>query len=297
MRPSWLNWSFDPVADNTLRTLYLQTRETLRDAGIDNADFEARYFMKQVCGIDDIDLLLRDDRTVAGPEIEKLEQGLSRRLQGEPVSKICGEREFWGLLFRVTPDVLDPRPDTETLVEAALKRFKASPPATILDLGTGTGCIIVALLSEWPHAKGMGVDISSKALSVAGENARINSVSDRLTLVESNWGAKIKERYDLIVSNPPYISIQELPNLPAAVKNFDPILALDGGNDGLDCYRKIISELKSLMKKDGACFLEVGYSQAEDVARLVEDSGLSVEGVHADMTGIPRVVEISFGEK
>ncbi len=286
------------MSEITLQNLYFEIRNTLRDADItDNPDIEARAFIRHNINIADIDLIIRSDQPVDGNKVDDVRDGLRRRLQGEPISRIFGEREFWGLPFKVTPDVLDPRPDTETIIEVAIRRFVGDPPATVLDLGTGSGCLIISLLSEWPLARGIGVDICEKALAVAQENARNNGIEERLKLGKSNWGEIIKGRYDLIVSNPPYISNQEIPNLSVSVKNYDPILALDGGDDGLDCYRHLITETKRLLKPGGICLFEVGHSQAEDVSRLVEDSGLSVKDVHADMAGIPRVVEISFGEK
>lgn len=281
----------------TLRNVYLKTRDQLRSSGVDNPDFVARDLIKRAVDVADIDIILVSEQEVYAGKVQEINECLKRHISGEPVSRIFGEREFWGLPFRVTPDVLDPRPDTETIVDVALKQFIGRPPERILDLGTGTGCLIVSLLTEWPLADGVATDVSEKALAVAKENAKKHNVDKRLKLLESDWFESVKGKFDVIVSNPPYISNQEIPNLPVAVKEYDPILALDGGNDGLDCYRKIISGLKTHLKDDGICFLEIGYSQAEDVTRLVEDSGLFVKEVHPDMAGIPRVVEISFGEK
>lgn len=281
----------------TLRDLYVLTRDGLRTGGIENADRVARDFLKRTMDISDIDILTNPDREIYSGIIGEMNEYLKRHISGEPVSRIFSEREFWGIPFRITPDVLDPRPDTETIVEVALRRFSVDSPVDILDLGTGSGCIITALMTEWPHARGVASDISEKALAVAGENAHRAGVGDRIAFVQSNWGNTIEAVFDLIVSNPPYISNHELPNLPPEVRNFDPILALSGGDDGLDCYRDIITETKRLLKAGGIGLLEVGFTQAEDVARLVEDSGLSVLGVHPDIAGIPRVVEISIGEK
>ena len=285
------------MSETNLKELYYETRNALREHGIHNADIEAREFIKYVIDIADIDIIIRSDQPVYSEKVKQLREGLQRRLQGEPVSRIFGEREFWSLPFKVTPDVLDPRPDTETIVDAAIRHFIGNPPEQVLDLGTGSGCLIVSLMTEWPLSHGHAVDISGKALLVASENARTHGVDDRITFVTSDWGESVNGYFDLIVSNPPYISNREIANLPPEVKNYDPILALEGGEDGLDCYRKIILAVKKLLKLNGICLLEVGYDQAEKVSRLVEDSGLFVRGVHPDMAGIPRVVEISFGEK
>ena len=185
-------------------------------------------------------------------------------------------------------------------MESALKAYGNTPPQTVLDLGTGSGCILIALLHEWPKSRGTAVDISGTALEVARENAQQNQVADRIEWIESNWMENLPdagEGYDCIVSNPPYITNPDIESLAPEVKNHDPILALAGGNDGLQCYKKIIFNLKKNLKSQGKAFLEIGQNQGNDVMRLVEDSGLSVENVHPDLAGIPRVVEISCGDK
>jgi len=280
-----------------LKVYCRDVRERLKQAGIDNPDLVARVFIKESMGLTDADFITQPQRSLSEEDIIKIESMLARRLEGEPVSRILGEREFWGLPFKVTPDVLDSRPDTETLVEAALKEFSDSPPARILDFGTGTGCILIALLHEWPDSSGVAVDISEKALDVARENAKKNGVADRISFIQSNWGEKIEESFDLIVSNPPYIPNQDIPNLDIEVKNHDPILALAGGKDGLDAYRQLFSDIKRLLSPCGKAFAEIGYSQGGDVPRLVKDYGLSVKNVHFDLAGIVRVVEISCGDK
>lgn len=281
----------------TIRDLYVLTRDELRQGGIENADLVARDLLKRTIDVSDLDIVTNASREIYSGKIDEMNSYLKRHISGEPVSRIFGEREFWGIPFKITPDVLDPRPDTETIVEVALQRFAGGAPESILDLGTGSGCIITALMTEWPLARGVANDISDKALAVAEENARRAGVGDRLSFVQGSWGEGVEGLFDLIVSNPPYISNREIPNLPPAVKNFDPILALEGGEDGLECYRALLTEIKRLLKNGGIGLLEVGFSQAQDVSRLVEDSGLSVRGVHPDIAGIPRVVEISFGEK
>jgi len=273
------------------------TRDGLRAVGIDNADLVARDLLKRTLDVSDIDIVSNAEREIYSGKVNELKESLKRRIGGEPVSRIFGEREFWGIPFKITQDVLDPRPDTETIVDAALRRFAGDSPATILDLGTGSGCIVIALLKEWQRSYGVASDISEKVLAVARENAERAEIGKRLEFIRADWGDIINEQFDLIVSNPPYISNPEIPNLPPEVKNYDPILALDGGNDGLDCYRIIVREIKRLLKPGGCALLEIGFSQGEQVTRLVEDSGLSVMALHPDIAGIPRVVEISFGEK
>ncbi len=264
---------------------------------VDTPDLDARLILRTVLGVSDSDFITGVDVKVESQDRDRIKNMIERRLAGEPVSRILGEREFWGLTFRITPDVLDPRPDTETIIDAALKRFGVNPPEKILDLGTGSGCILIALLHEWPQAQGVAVDISEKALAVAGENASRHGVDSRMRLVCGDWGANLGERFDLIVSNPPYIPNRVIANLDREVRNHDPILALNGGEDGLQAYKKIFSGLSKLMNAEGRGFFEIGYDQQNDVMRLAEDSGFCVEGIHADLSCIGRVVEISRGDK
>ena len=300
-----LRYFLRDVRKMELKQTYLHVKKTLASAAIDSADLEARMILTHVTGVSVADLILNPDRAVQDDHMQTINGIVARRVQREPLSKILGEKEFWGLPFTVSADVLDPRPDTETIIEAAIRRFRDNPPQRILDLGTGSGCLIISLLHEFPDAHGVAVDISVDALGIAKTNADKNGVLDRCTFHESDWIESLSagdadsdtEKYDLIVSNPPYIPNQDIENLSAEVQNHDPILALDGGNDGLNAYKKIIPALNSQMHADGIALLEVGISQAEDVVRIVKDTGLSVRGVHADLGGIPRVVEISFGEK
>lgn len=282
-----------------IEALYTSIRQRLRAADIHNADLVARIFMKESLGLNDADFITWPPRTVNKAELVRIEGLVERRLAGEPVSRVLGMREFWGLPFVVTPDVLDPRPDTETLIEAALRAFGDSPPRCILDLGTGSGCIVVALLHEWRQTQAVAVDISSAALGVAADNAARNHVADRLDLRQGSWLEPIKknERFDLIVSNPPYIPENDIPNLDIEVRNHDPILALDGGIDGLESYKLILSQIKNALSPSGKILFEIGAGQDSDLTRLVEDSGFPAPDVHADLAGIPRVVEISSGDK
>lgn len=283
----------------TIREIYDRTRAILRADGIPDSARTARYLLRRLLGLSDLDILTGgESRAVEPGQIRAIDDSLARLKKGEPLSRVVGEREFWGIAFRVTPAILDPRPETETLVEAALRRFADAPPARFLDLGTGSGCIAIALLHEWPQAQAVACDISPAALAVARDNAEKAGVAGRLDLRESDWTAGIAgPPFPLIVSNPPYIANQDIPNLPREVRDFDPDRALRGGDDGLDCYRAIIPQAKKRLEKGGVCLLEIGCGQAEDVTRLAEDSGFFVAGVHADLAGIPRVVEISFGEK
>lgn len=279
-----------------LEELRQQIKDRLTKAGIEDSAREARWLIKHTLGVSDANLI-SGKKDVSPEDVRAAENVAARRTAGEPVSRIVGEKDFHGLSFRVTPDVLDPRQDTEVLVDAVVKRFAANPPRKILDLGTGSGCILIALLKKFPAAAGVGVDISEFALEVARDNAARNGVADRASFVRGDWTQSINESFDLIVSNPPYIPSGDIPNLDAEVRNHDPILALDGGFDGLDAYKKIFSQMKKLFLPGGAGFFEVGILQAEGVARLARNAGFLVRGYHTDSAGILRVVEIDSGEK
>lgn len=205
--------------------------------------------------------------TLNEDEINLFNALLNRRLKHEPLSKIRETREFWSLPFRVTIDTLDPRADSETLIESVLNYYKdRSEPLRILDLGTGTGCLLLSLLSEYPKATGLGIDISESACHVAQENALNLNLSDRAIFIVGNWIQAVRGQFDIIISNPPYIAFDE--PLPAAVKDYDPSLALYGGDDGLDAYRTLADEILRVSHPNTKLFLEVGHKQAEKVISL-----------------------------
>lgn len=286
--------------DIDIRTLYEGARAQLAaEPGIDTPALDARILLRHVFPqLEDSDFITGRTLSLSANESQLIHSFIHRRIQGEPVSRILGQRAFWTLDLSVTPDVLDPRADTETLVQAALEHARAAGrlPARILDLGTGSGCILLALLSEFPKATGVGVDISEAALSVAQDNAKRNNLADRACFQQGVWAEGIEERFDLVVSNPPYIPRADIESLAVDVKNHDPILALDGGEDGLDCYKIIFSQLKNVLKEDGRCLFEIGISQEEDLARIAGNYGFHVSATFPDLAGILRVVEISFGE-
>lgn len=231
------------------------------------------------------------------PEISPKEEKaardmLSRRLKHEPLDKILGKKEFYKFTFKVNKDVLSPRPDTEILVESALALIDKAKPCRILDLGTGSGCIILSLLKECPHAKGVGLDISDKALNVAKENARVLEVSNRVEFVNASWNDRdfAGEMFDIIVSNPPYISKADIKSLSSEVKDYDPFVALSGGEDGLACYREIANLAPKLLKKDGCILLESGYGQDENIKEIFIKAGLSHIKTVLDLANINRCV-------
>jgi release factor glutamine methyltransferase len=284
------------VVNPTVHSLHSEARRQLQVAGCDSPALDARIFVKKVFGLTDTDLIAGEDREATAAEMAVLAAMMQRRLSGEPVSRILGQKEFWGLTFTVTPAVLDPRPDTETIVQAAVMEMQAVPPKTILDLGTGSGCLVISLLKEFPEARGTAVDVSAEALAVAKMNAESLGVADRITFIHGAWFDKVTESYDLIVSNPPYIPLKDIESLSPEVRNHDPILALTGGDDGYDAYRIIVKEIKNHLNPGGLCYLETGFDQGENVARLAGESNLSVRRIIPDLSGIPRAVEITRGD-
>jgi len=209
----------------------------------------------------------------------------------EPLSRIVGRREFWGLEFTLCGDTLDPRPETETVVEAVLRRvLDRDAPLRFLDLGTGTGCILLALLSEFPAATGFGVDLALGAVMTARRNAAALGLAERAHFLVGDWGTAMSGKFDVIASNPPYIASAALADLPPEVALYDPCLALDGGADGLGAYRALVVDLARLLQPGAVLVIEVGFSQAPAVAAMLRASGMAIEGCERDLAGIARCV-------
>ncbi|WP_298958294.1 peptide chain release factor N(5)-glutamine methyltransferase [uncultured Methylobacterium sp.] len=263
----------------------------LAGRGIATAALDARILTLDLLGLSAADLALACEAPVGEAGAAALNAALARRASGEPVARILGAWEFWGLPFRLGPDTLVPRPDTETVVEAALALHP--PPGEglrLLDLGTGSGCLLVALLSEWPGATGLGIDRSELALRLARDNARRNGVGGRARFVAGDWGAALGGRFDVVVANPPYIATRTVEGLDPEVRDHDPRLALDGGDDGLDAYRAILGQAPGLLAPGGALLVEIGYDQEAALRALAPASGLRVEAVRRDLAGHPRAV-------
>ncbi|MGP3723624.1 peptide chain release factor N(5)-glutamine methyltransferase [Cereibacter sphaeroides] len=258
----------------------------LAAAGIDEAARDARRLMAHAMAIDPARLTLHLPDPLPPEAAARFEAALAARAARQPVGQIVGERLFWGRRFRVTRDTLDPRPETEGLIEAAL----AEPFATVLDLGTGTGCIAVTLLAERPVAHGIATDLSPAALAVAAENAAALGVASRLELRLSDWFAAVPERVDLILSNPPYIAADEMAALAPEVRLWEPHLALSPGGDGLDAYRAIARGAPAHLRPGGRLLLEIGAAQGRAVAGLVEAAGLARVSVLPDLDGRDRLV-------
>jgi release factor glutamine methyltransferase len=267
----------------------------LRSHDIDSADLDARSLTGAVLGLDLTGLILAAKRIITGDEATRLEEFARRRIAGEPIARIVGVKEFWGLPLQLSADTLVPRPDTETIVEAALESLSAEShrnhPLRIADLGTGSGAILLALLSELPNAFGIGTDINSAALRTASHNATRLGFANRATFVRCDYASALANGLDLIVSNPPYIRSSEIAGLATEVRDHDPHRALDGGADGLDAYRIVAPEAARLLAPGGWLVVEVGHDQSGDVADLMAAAGLTLQGpARTDLGGIRRAV-------
>jgi release factor glutamine methyltransferase len=259
----------------------------LAEAGVPDAARDARLLYRWAAGLDGAGLAATLAEPASEEEIARFECAIEARAARTPVSHITGMREFWGRSFRVTPAVLDPRPETETLIAAALE----GPPAEcILDLGTGSGCILLTLLAEWLDARGTGVDASSEALAVAAENARRLGVADRAEFRLGDWCDGLAGSYDLIVSNPPYIAAEEIARLAPEVRLHEPRAALTPGGDGLEAYRRIAAGVGPLLAPTGRLLLEIGPTQAAAVAGILRRAGLHLTDVLLDLDGRDRVI-------
>jgi release factor glutamine methyltransferase len=267
----------------------------LQAAGIEDPSLDARLLVGAALGLDLTGLVVQAARMLTPEEAARLEGYAERRLAHEPVARILGMREFWGLPFRLSEATLVPRPDTETVVELALEIFREHPiagrPPRIADIGTGSGAILLALLHEIPDAFGVGTDLSLTALNTARGNAAALGLADRAGFVACSYAAALHGPFDLIVSNPPYIPAGEIPKLSIEVREHDPHLALDGGNDGYDAYRALIPQAAERLAPGGTLVVEAGRGQARDIATLMAAAALSIDRPpKSDLAGIPRAV-------
>lgn len=275
----------------TLAALRRDAERRLREAGVATPDLDARVLIQDVLDLDRTALLTRAETPVGDADVMRVEAAIARRASREPVGRILGRRGFRSLELELGPATLEPRPDTETVVEAVLAAVPdRARPYRVLDLGTGTGCLLLALLAEWPDATGLGIDISPDAVAVAAANARRNGLDARAVFRTGDWGDGLGERFDIVVSNPPYIPTADIAGLEPEVRDHDPHRALDGGADGLDCYRRIARDVPRLIVPGGTIALEVGWTQAGAVAALLEAAGLAVTGIFRDAGGNERCV-------
>ena len=280
---------------DTVEAVFRRHAALFRAARIENPDMDARLLLGEAMQLPRLASSLHGNEIVSAQAMAVLASFAQRRMAGEPVDRIIGYREFWGLTFHLGTDTLAPRPDSESLVDAALERLKdrRNEALSIIDLGTGSGCLLVSLLHEFPLATGIGIDLSQNALHMARCNAAAAGVGHRAMWVAANWGDSLIMQADLVISNPPYIPTEDIIALQREVKEHDPMRALDGGGDGLDAYRSLGKAMSLLMKPDGLAILELGTGQLEDVTFLMKQSGLVVSGSRKDLGGHDRALVLT----
>ncbi|HEX9446677.1 MAG TPA: peptide chain release factor N(5)-glutamine methyltransferase [Dongiaceae bacterium] len=275
----------------SIAAVLARATRSLADGGIEASGREARLLLQHAAAIPVATQIAFAERLVAPAEVAAFDLAVARRLRREPLSHILGHREFWSLSFQVTPDTLDPRADSETLVEAVLAELNRQDagyrqkPLTFVDFGTGTGCLLLALLSELPAAQGLGIDLNPGAVAIATANARRLDLSRRAKFQHGDWDQGIAATFDVVMSNPPYIPSNEIADLQPEVARFEPHLALDGGADGLTAYRALAQVIKRVLKPGGIAALEIGAGQGPDVIAVMATTGLqhivSAQDLHA----------------
>lgn len=265
-----------------------------RTTGIEESEADARILLAHALHLDRAGLMAQSERPLEAREIDTVLPLAARRLRREPVARILGRREFWSLPLILTPDVLVPRPETETVVEAALERVLRDglrlERLRVLDIGTGSGALLLALLKEMPNATGTGTDIDAGALACARTNAERHKLAGRCSFVACDIAAGLAGPFDLIVSNPPYIARGEIARLEPEVRDYDPMVALDGGKDGLDAYRAIAAAAPQLLAPGGRLIVELGAGQELSVRALFTNTGLAIVTVRNDLSGMPRAL-------
>jgi release factor glutamine methyltransferase len=266
----------------------------LAAAGIAEARREARLLVALAAGVEPATVLGWPERRLDTAAETRLAELAGRRGAREPYARLVGRRQFWSLDFALSPETLDPRPDSETLIEAALERLSdRRAPLRLLDLGTGSGCLLLALLSELDNAFGIGVDLLPGAAATARRNAASLGLAERAVFAVGHWGKALAGPMDVILANPPYICSESIDSLAPEVARFEPRAALDGGGDGLDAYRALAGETKRLLRPDGIALFELGAGQATAVAALMAEVGLRPEGTRRDLAGIDRVLVVT----
>ena len=275
----------------TLLQAWQGAKQRLERAGLAGPVIDARLLVEAAAEATRAEIVTDPYRALSSEQESRLEDYLARRERREPVSHILGRRGFWKIMLRVTPDVLTPRPDIETVVEVALRDFPEHAAWRILDLGVGSGAILLALLAERPAAKGLGVDVSEEALAVARDNAAGLGLAGRTALLRGDWTAGLdSESFDLVVSNPPYIATDVIETLEPEVRDHEPRLALEGGADGLDHYRTLAPEILRVLKPGGRFVVEIGYDQRAAVEALFRDAGAAGVITLRDLADRDRVV-------
>ena len=273
-----------------LSDLQTAIAKKLFDSGIETSSLDSRIILKEVFCFDEKELILNSQLIVTKNKISEADKILARRISGEPVSKIFGKRDFYESTFLISEDVLDPRPETELIIEIANNFILDKGYKNFIDLGTGSGCIILSILKDNKSLRALGIDISNKAINIAQKNCSNLNLEKQATFLVSNWLSKVSGSYDLIISNPPYIPSKDVDALSANVKNYDPLISLDGGEDGLKCYRQIAEDINRVIGKNGRVVLEIGYNQAEDVIKIFESKDFIFLDKYIDINGLDRIL-------
>ena len=273
-----------------LSELQKKITKILAEGGIETNSLDARIILREIFNFDEKELILNSDLILSESKISKVQKIITRRLNFEPVSKIFGKRDFYNSTFSISDDVLDPRPETENIVEIANNFILEKGYESFIDLGTGSGCIILSILKENKNLTAVGVDISLDAISIAKKNSKDMNLEKRSSFLVSNWLSSIYNSYDLIISNPPYIPSDEIITLSKTVKNFDPLISLDGGQDGLKCYKEIAQDINRVINKNGRVILEIGYNQAHDVIKIFESKEFKLLKIYNDINDLNRIL-------
>ncbi len=275
----------------TLLSAWTGAKQRLKAAGVDSPVIDARLLVQAAAGATRTDIVSDPYRPLSADQSAELDRLLIRRERREPISHILGVKGFWKIMLRVTPEVLTPRPETETILDVVLELYAQAARFSVLDLGVGSGAILLAILTERPGAMGLGVDVSEEALAVARENAANLGLAGRAALLRGDWTAGLAdEGFDLVVSNPPYIRSGDLAGLDPEVRDHEPRLALDGGPDGLTAYRRLAEEIPRVLRPGGRFALEIGWDQGAAVAALFTDAGAQGVRIVRDLGDRDRVV-------
>jgi release factor glutamine methyltransferase len=278
----------------TLTQMLHEMKAKFQQQDIFDPAFEARALLTGLLDFDSLDIATKGDQVLTEDQMKRAQQAVNERVLGKPVYRILGWREFYGLRFELSQATLEPRPDTEILVEEMLPLVEQvvldKGSCSLLDFGTGSGAIALSILANSQHTSALGVDQSADALTAATKNAHNLGLEDRFSTLQSDWATNVVDRFDIVVSNPPYIVTKILEDLAVEVKDHDPLLALDGGIDGLDAYRKLAEQIPKVLKSGGFVGLEIGYDQADSVAGIFQNAGFIFKSQHKDLSGQDRVL-------
>ena len=271
--------------------LFNNSVKLLDDVGIKTSKLDIKILLAHLLNIDSKELILHFNEDAKQEFINNFNKLLSRRINREPIANILNKKLFWDYSFFVDQNVLTPRNDSETLIEAVLSHYKnKDQELKILDLGTGSGCLILTLLKIYKNANGIGIDINEKSLQIAKKNAKLLEIDDRISFIKNNWNDNINDKFDIIISNPPDIPTKEINALEPEVNKFNPLLALDGGNDGLDCYKYLSKSLQKNIKNSTKIFLEIGKGQENDINDIFSANNYKLLNMYKDLSGVNRVL-------